>query len=151
MRLPIIEVDRDRAYPPRVTALTARFWASLSEGRFETTKCEDCGKKTFPPKPVCPHCWSKAISWAPLTPYGRLYSQTVVHAAPAVFRSEAPYRVCIVDLDEGLRIATSLLAAETPPLDSHVEIVVIQYRDGPLFAARLIPAPGARSEGSGNA
>ena len=145
MKLPIIQVHRDRSYPPRMTALTARFWASLLEGRFETTKCEDCGKKTFPPKPVCPYCWSKAISWAPLSPSGRLYSQTVVHAAPAVFRSEAPYRVCIVDLDEGLRIATSLLADETPALDTRVEIVVVQYRDGPLFAARPIAATGSFS------
>jgi uncharacterized OB-fold protein len=60
----------------------------------------------------------------------------VIHAAPAVFRSEAPYRVGIVDLDEGLRIATRILCEATPELDSPVEIFVFRYVDGPLFGAR---------------
>jgi uncharacterized OB-fold protein len=60
----------------------------------------------------------------------------VIHAAPAVFRAEAPYRVGIVDLDEGLRIATRILCEAPPALDASVEIVVLRYVDGPLFAAR---------------
>jgi uncharacterized OB-fold protein len=66
-------------------------------------------------------------------------SQTVVHVAPAVFQDEVPYRVGIVDLDESLRIATRVLAKFEPKLDSVVEIVVLNYRDGPLFAARPLP------------
>jgi DUF35 OB-fold domain, acyl-CoA-associated len=57
-------------------------------------------------------------------------------SAPAAFQDEVPYRVGIVDLDEGLRIATRVLAAIQPGLDTAVEIVVLSYSDGPLFAAR---------------
>jgi len=103
MRLAVLSIDRVRAFPPRMTEFTQRFWQGLSSGRFETTRCEDCGRLTFPPKPFCPHCWSKRISWMPLSGRGKLYSQTVVHAAPAVFQDEVPYRVGIVDLDEGVR------------------------------------------------
>jgi uncharacterized OB-fold protein len=67
---------------------------------------------------------------------GKLYSQTVVHAAPAVFQDEVPYRVGIVDLDEGLRIATRVLADTQPELDTAMEIVAVNYINGPLFAAR---------------
>ncbi len=136
MTLPIINLDRPRSYPPRVSAFTQRFWGALQDGRFETTRCADCERVTFPPKPFCPHCWSKNLTWVPLRGRGRLYSQTVVHAAPAVFRAEAPYRVGIVDLDEGLRIATRILCDAPPALDASVEIVVLRYVDGPLFAAR---------------
>lgn len=136
MTLPIIDLNRPRSYPPRVSAFTRRFWAALQDGRFETTRCTDCERITFPPKPFCPHCWSKNLTWVPLRGRGRLYSQTVVHAAPAVFRAEAPYRVGIVDLDEGLRIATRILCDVPPALDAPVEIVVLRYVDGPLFAAR---------------
>jgi uncharacterized OB-fold protein len=59
-----------------------------------------------------------------------------VHAAPAAFQGEVPYRVGIVDLDEGIRIATRVLADSEPVLDMAIEIVVLSYRDGPLFAAR---------------
>ena len=76
------------------------------------------------------------MAWVPLGGRGKLYSQTMVHAAPAVFQDEVPYRVGIVDLDEGLRIATRVLADVEPTLDVAVEIVVLNYRDGPLFAAR---------------
>jgi uncharacterized OB-fold protein len=136
MRLAVLSIDRVRAFPPRMTEFTQRFWQGLSSGRFETTRCEDCGRLTFPPKPFCPHCWSKRISWVPVSGRGKLYSQTVVHAAPAVFQDEVPYRVGIVDLDEGVRIATRVLSEREPALDAMVEIVVLNYRDGPLFGAR---------------
>jgi hypothetical protein len=35
-----------------------------------------------------------------------------------------------------LRVATRVLADTRPELDTAVEIVVLNYRDGPLFAAR---------------
>lgn len=136
MTLSIVELDCKRPYPPRVTALTSRFWSSLHDGAFETTSCSDCSRASFPPKPFCPHCWSKNITWVPLVGRGRLYSQTVIHAAPAVFRAETPYRVGIVDLDQGLRIATAIVSDVTPELDIAVEIIVLRYLDGPLFAAR---------------
>ena len=136
MTLALQTVDRPRAFPPRMTEFTQRFWQGLATGNFETTRCEDCSRLTFPPKPFCPHCWSKRIAWVPLSGRGKLYAQTVVHAAPLVFQGEVPYRVGVVDLDEGLRIATRVLADVEPKLDTAVEIVVLNYRDGPLFAAR---------------
>ncbi len=138
MTLPIVEVARRRPYPPRVTAFTRRFWHSLDNGQLETTRCDACGRATFPPKPICPHCWSKSLSWIALEGQGQLYSQTVIHAAPAVFRTETPYRVGIVDLVEGLRLATRVISNATPALDTPVEIVVLKYMDGPLFAARPV-------------
>jgi uncharacterized protein len=136
MILALQTIDHPRAFPPRMTEFSQRFWSFLATGRFETTRCDDCERLTFPPKPFCPHCWSKKMAWVPLGGRGILYSQTMVHAAPAVFREEVPYRVGIVDLDEGLRIATRVLADVEPALDVAVEIVVLNYRDGPLFAAR---------------
>jgi uncharacterized OB-fold protein len=142
MTLQQIAVDRARAYPPRMTEFTRTFWMALAEGRFTTTKCEACEKLAFPPKPFCPHCWSNRIAWTPLSGRGTLYSQTVVHAAPTVFVHEVPYRVGIVDLDEQLRIATRVLSDREPRLGEVVEIVTLNYLDGPLFAAR----PLARME-----
>ncbi len=107
MTLSLIKMDRPRSYPPRQTEFTRHFWGVLNEGRFETTRCDDCGRPSFPPKPFCPHCWSRNVAWIELSGRGKLYAQTVVHAAPSVFRDEAPYRVGIVDLEEGVRIASS--------------------------------------------
>lgn len=137
MSLEILHIDRVRPYPPRVTEFTHRFWTAVVQGLLETTVCDDCGKLSFPPKPFCPHCWSTRTHWSGLSGRGRLYSQTLIHAAPAIFRDEAPYRVGIVDLEEGLRIATRILSETTPALDVPVQMVTLLYTDGPLFAARL--------------
>ncbi|MEY4651769.1 MAG: putative nucleic-acid-binding protein containing a Zn-ribbon [Pseudomonadota bacterium] len=138
MTLEAISVGRARAYPPRVTAFTQTFWEGLGRGQWQTTCCEDCGKFTFPPKPVCPHCWSERMAWKPLSHRGSLYSWTRVHAAPKVFVDESPYALCVVDLEIGLRIATRLV--ERPGKNFQcgmpVELVVLQFDDGPLLGTR---------------
>ena len=69
---------------------------------------------------------------------GRLYSWTRIHAAPTAFAPEAPYAVGIVDLDSRLRLACRLVETPGVPLQigQAVEMLVLQYEDGPLFAAR---------------
>jgi hypothetical protein len=138
MTLESIDVARARAYPPRVSAFTQPFWEGLKAGRWQTTCCDACGKHTFPPKPVCPHCWSERMAWKDLAARGTLYSWTRIHSAPKVFVDEAPYAVCVVDLDGGLRIATRLVEREGKEFrcGMPVELVVLQYQDGPMLASR---------------
>lgn len=138
MNLDAIAVARQRSYSPRVSAFTKPFWEGLRARRWKTTCCEACGKFTFPPKPVCPHCWSEKMEWKALSTTGVLYSWTRIHFAPSAFVEEAPFAVGIVDLDVGLRLAARLVdvrGREFRP-GIPVEMVVMQYEDGPLFAAR---------------
>lgn len=142
--LPMVPVPGKLSYPPRHSAFTQIFWNGLRSGLWQTTCCEDCSKLTFPPKPVCPHCWSTRVVWRPLGAVGTLYSWTRIHAAPAVFATESPYAVGIVDLADGIRLACRLTHNDdevlTPGMP--VEMLVLQYEDGPLFAARpLLKAP----------
>jgi hypothetical protein len=141
--LPRIPMPGSRAYPPRRSAFTQQFWDGLTDGLWQTSGCDDCGRLTFPPKPVCPHCWSTSVRWVPLKARGTLYSWTRIHAAPAVFAAEAPYAVGIVDLEGGLRLACRLVEPEGASFvpGMPVEMVVLAYEDGPLFAARALPAP----------
>lgn len=138
MTLAVEKIAGKRPYPPRQSAFTQTFWRALGEGRFVTTRCASCGRLSFPPKPFCPHCWHERIEWAPLSPAGTVYSSTVIHAAPAAFRHEIPYRVGIVDLDDGVRIATRLFGVKDGfGVGKRAAIVVLQHEDGPLFAARV--------------
>lgn len=134
--LPVRAIPGARPFAPRVSVFTARFWAALAAGRFETTRCPACARHAFPPRAFCPHCWRREVDWASLSGRGRLYAQTMIHAAPRPFAHLAPYRACIVDLDEGLRVLTWLRAeGAAPALDSGVRLVVLRFDDGPLFAA----------------
>lgn len=136
--LPTLTVTEPLAYPPRHSTFTQKFWTELQAGIWQTTCCDECGKKTFPPRPVCPHCWSTDISWEPLSAQGTLYSWTRIYAAPSVFAKEAPYAVGIVDLDEGIRVACRLMDTDEMGFlpGMRVEMVALNYEDGTLFAAR---------------
>jgi uncharacterized OB-fold protein len=140
MTLESIKMGRPRSYPPRVSAFSSTFWNGLKEGRWQSTCCDACGKFTFPPKPVCPHCWSDKMSWKEFGSRGTLYSWTRIHAAPKVFTDEAPYAVCVVDLDIGLRIATRLVEREGKEFQCGmpVDLVVLQYDDGPMLGVRPV-------------
>jgi uncharacterized OB-fold protein len=139
-KLDIITREGKRPYPPRRSELTSRFWDELAEGRFLSTRCDSCSKLTFPPKSFCPHCWNPKVSWVDVPKHGTVYSSTTVHIAPATFAHEAPYDVCIVDLDVGMRIATRLLRKHNGPVPvgTRVELVVLRYEDGPLFGVRAV-------------
>jgi len=39
------------------------FYERLREGRFCTTKCKDCGAEPFPPRLMCPECYSMNMEW----------------------------------------------------------------------------------------
>jgi uncharacterized protein len=126
--------NRPAAYPPRMSEATRPFWDGLREERFQTTQYNNCSDITFPPKVVCPNCLSERLSWCPLSGRGTLYSYTKVWAAPAVFGDEVPYTLCIVDLDEGLRVASRLLDNHaTPEVGGSVSLVFLHYEDVTLF------------------
>ena len=39
------------------------FYENLKQGRFTTTKCTDCGAEPFPPRLLCPECYSTNMEW----------------------------------------------------------------------------------------
>ncbi len=135
MSLDVIAVASPRTYPPRVTAFTERFWNGLAQGEFQTTRCRDCHSLSFPPKPICPHCWSDSIEWVAVEPNGTLYAWTRIHAGPAMFEAELPYAVGIVDLAQGIRLACRLYGEESWACGMAMRLIVLRYADGPLFAA----------------
>lgn len=106
-----VDAKPELPYPPRVTEFTKPFWEGLDDGVLRTTRCDECGYMTFPPKPICPHCWSKNVQWVDLAGRGVLYTYTEVSAAPAMFADETPYVLCLVDLDEGVRCVSRVLAS----------------------------------------
>ncbi|MFS0736612.1 OB-fold domain-containing protein [Sphingomonas sp. 1P06PA] len=138
--MPVVPVNHPRRYPPRVTAFTQPFWTSLASGRFLVTRCSACERASFPPKPICPYCWTETSIWEQIATRGTLYSWTRIHAGPAIFEADLPYPVGIVDLDGGIRIACPLQGEADWRCGQEVELIVRQYADGPFYAAREIQA-----------
>lgn len=133
------EVDQ-LPYAPRMTEFTRPFWDAVGRGILTTTQCSDCGFLTFPPKPICPECWSENVQYIELSGSGALQSFTEVNIAPAAFRHEAPYVIAIIDLDEGVRLLSRIRAAfdDLVP-DLRVRMVPRHAEPVSLFEFEVVP------------
>jgi uncharacterized OB-fold protein len=111
------------AWPLPVTddPIDAGFWAAAADGVLAMQACGACGKRTFPPRPMCPACRSVDRVWEPMSGRGTIWSWVVAHPPllPA-FAPLAPYAVIAVALDEdpSLRIVGNLVTDVHAPIDS---------------------------------
>ena len=65
---------------------------------------------------------------------GRVYTETVVHAAPEAFAGEAPYQTAIVALDSGGRV-TGRIVGERAAIDDLV--IQVEVRDNVPFFRKI--------------
>ena len=49
-----------------------KFYENLREGKFTTTKCKNCGKIAYPPRVICPECYSDELEWIELPKKGKV-------------------------------------------------------------------------------
>jgi uncharacterized OB-fold protein len=73
-------------------------------------RCRACGTLRFPGLDVCPSCQADDCEQVPLSTKGTVFTFTVVHASPPGYLGEAPYAYGVIELPEGLRVTTTLLA-----------------------------------------
>ncbi|MFC1932337.1 Zn-ribbon domain-containing OB-fold protein [Chloroflexota bacterium] len=52
------------------------FYENLREGNFTTTKCKQCGKVAYPPRVICPECYSDELEWIELPKKGKVLTAT---------------------------------------------------------------------------
>lgn len=122
---------------------TFGFWRELSQGRFNVGRCTQCSHVYFPPRVVCPNCWTPdAVTLQESPGTGRIHSFAVAHRMAYSLQSLAPLLMVTVDLDEGVRLFCWLRgAAEDPGLVGRrcrIDIETILGR--PRFVARLADA-----------
>ena len=115
---------------PQPEPIARPYWDSLRAGALQLQRCGGCGRFVFYPRVHCPHCGGRDLTWTPASGRGRLHSFCVPqrHPNPA-FQADLPYVVALVDLDEGVRMMTTLVEVEPDParlmplIDGPVEIV----------------------------
>ncbi|MCL8207493.1 MAG: Zn-ribbon domain-containing OB-fold protein [Actinomycetia bacterium] len=103
---------------PVVDHDTKPFWDAVAQHRLLLRHCEDCGRYIFYPRAVCPHCFSDRLTWREASGRGTIYTYTVSHRAVAPYwEGKTPYVVALIDLEEGPRMLSNVLA---PPEAVHV-------------------------------
>jgi uncharacterized OB-fold protein len=120
---------------PVLTEDNHEFWEAASEGRLVAQRCKGCGVLRHPPRPMCPECHSLDHEVIDLSGYGTVYSYSILHY-PQFPMFTYPVVAVLVDLEEGVRILSSMV--DTEPTDVSIGLPV-QVRFVPTKDDMMIP------------
>jgi len=110
----------------------APFWAAAARGVFLVPRCTRCGEVHWHPRAHCPLCHSADLMWVEATGRGSIYSFSVVR------RSNQPYVLAYVQIDEGPILMTNLVDCEPGTIEVGMAVEVgfrptAQGRHAPVF------------------
>ncbi len=111
---------------PKPTPASRPFWDAARRHELTLQRCGGCKKFIYYPRDRCPHCLSKDLSWERVSGRGTIYSYTVVRRASSRAFADAPYVLAIVELDEGPRMTTNIVA---PPEQLKIGMPVTAFFD----------------------
>lgn len=95
----------------------ASFYAFLQEGKLMGVRCNACGRLSAEPRPMCPACHRRDMSWHQFNGTGTLGAFTCISVVPQVMADRGygrnnPYCTGIVILDEGPRISAAIVGVD---------------------------------------
>lgn len=123
---------------PGLTQDNRAFWTGGASGQLLITRCDDCGRFSHPPLPLCFECKSERVRPAPVSGRGKVYSFTVNRHAWRE-RMPVPFVFAMVELVEqnGLWLMTSIVncPVESVHIGQPVRVVFERHDDVwlPLF------------------
>lgn len=104
---------------------TTAFWEACDRGELVVQQCSACRSFWWPPGPVCPACGSFEHEWTKVAGRASLYSWVVVEVPLAAgLEDQIPYAVGLVELDEGVRIVTTISGCEPASLEAGMRLRV---------------------------
>lgn len=126
---------------PRRESLNGEFFSFTARDQLRFQKCADCGAWRHMPRHTCACCHSADWSWEASSGRGELYSWNVNHRSfhPA-FNEDVPYAVCVIELEEGVRMIAQLINVDISDyrLGLPLEVVFVPRGDAklPMFRPR---------------
>jgi uncharacterized OB-fold protein len=95
---------------PVPTPTSRPFWDGLASGKVLLQQCGDCQGWVFYPRSRCSHCLSDRLEWREVSGRGTLYTFTIARSPTSPhFADEAPQRLAVVQLEQGVRLTTTLV------------------------------------------
>ncbi|MGD0662490.1 MAG: zinc ribbon domain-containing protein [Syntrophorhabdales bacterium] len=115
------------------------FYENLKQGRFTTTKCKDCGNVSYPPRVICPQCYSENLEFTDLPKKGKVvvFSEEV-KGVPLGFESPLIHAVVDLGVDPVKRLLTRIIncPAGTLKRGDEVQLAVFDIPAMPIEKGR---------------
>ncbi|SRR5690606_20997107 len=106
----------------------------LAEGKFMIQRSRSTGKYVFYPRVAIPHSGETDLEWVEASGRGTIYSITVNRG------KNGSYNVALVDLEEGVRMMSTVEGVETLPIGAPVKAKITLVDDAP--AVVFVPVEG---------
>jgi uncharacterized OB-fold protein len=100
------------------------FYRFCAQKKLMGVRCKSCGALLWPPRGICPKCFSYNVDWIELTGRGKLLTYTIIHFPPSQFLALAPYAVGIVKLAEGPQLPGMIKSVKLEDLHIGMELEV---------------------------
>lgn len=114
---------------PLATRISEPFWEGLKEGRILLQHCSDCSGWTFYPRSHCSHCLSANVQFREVSGKGQLYTYTVARIPTLPeFAGPEPQIMAVVELDEGVRVNTTLVGVNEENLEVGLRVKPVRAR-----------------------
>lgn len=125
---------------PDTTGIGAHYWNALREGRLDYQCCNRCNNAWLPARTECPKCLAAEWTWKTASGKAKLISWVIYHHAyHPWFAKKLPYNVSVVQLVEGPRLISNVIATGKPMrIDMPLQLII--EREADVALARFKPA-----------
>lgn len=107
-----------RPLPNLDEADTRPFWEATRDKQLKYQQCDACGTVVWHPRAHCTGCTSGTLSWRTASGRGTIYTFSVVRQSyHPFFRTQVPYAVAWIDLEEGPRLLSNVVGVADPALE----------------------------------
>ena len=108
-------IERER---PHIDVENRPFWDACRDHRLLFQRCNDCGEAQFYPRYLCTACFSDSLSWEESRGEGVVYTFTELHVTfEPGWQDATPYVVALIDLDEGYRMMSNIVADDLSAIE----------------------------------
>ena len=119
--------------PATVSPDNQPFFDGLEAGVLRLPRCAACQTVIWYPRHHCPSCGSNEVTWFDAGGEGSIYSLTIVRRGMGEWAAVVPYVLAYVELDEGPRVLTNIVAGDPEALriGDRVRMVVERAQGAP--------------------
>lgn len=116
--------------PVLPTPVSRPYWDALALEKLVVQRCDACGSWVHYPRIRCTTCMSEQLRWHEVSPSGVLYAYSIAHHPTAPwFAGETPHIIAVVELDNGVRLTTDIVAADPQSLSIGMAVTgVFEHR-----------------------